>query len=119
MAKWWVALSVAGLAAGCACVGGRKEIRPEDEERRAGYPHTVASWAKPSDTGRYKGYYVGGGSPCRGEGPCEEEGTWGWDYCGLCLPSKIALGWWHGRKEQGGTGAYKTDGPRLPEHEKE
>jgi hypothetical protein len=27
----------------------------------------------------------------------------------------VILGWSHGRKYQGGTGAYETDGPVLPD----
>ncbi len=46
------------------------------------------------------------------EPPLPDEGTWGWDYHGYCLPSRVILGWWHGRKYQGGEGAYSTDGPR-------
>jgi hypothetical protein len=79
---------------------------------RAGYPQEVACYARPSETGRSIGYYVGGGSPCRGDFPCPAEGTWGWDYQGW-IPRHIALGWWHGRRYQGGAGAYKTDGPRV------
>ena len=70
--------------------------------------------ALPSDTGQYRGYHVGGGAgnPRKAEPRRADEGTWGWDYQGL-LPRRIILGWWHGRRVQGGTGAYKTDGPRL------
>ncbi len=91
------------------------EHDPEQAEQRAGNPTSVAPWARPSDTGRYDAYRVGGGAPCRGEGPGPDEGTWGWDYRGLCLPSLTALGWYHGRREQGGTGAYATDGPKVLE----
>jgi hypothetical protein len=77
----------------------------------------VSCLAQPSDTGAYDGYYVGGGSPCHGDGPGKEEGTWGWDYPGWCWKSKVALLWSHGRV-QGGTGAYKTDGPQLLSHDK-
>jgi hypothetical protein len=27
----------------------------------------------------------------------------------------VILGWWRGRKYQGGTGAYATDGPHVPD----
>jgi hypothetical protein len=100
-------------SAGCACPCGCKE----DGERRAGYPSRVSCLARPSDTGAYDGYYVGGGSPCRGCGPGADEGTWGWDYLGRCWKSKVALLWSHGRC-QGGTGAYQTDGPQLLGHDK-
>jgi hypothetical protein len=91
--------------------------RDEDPETRAGNPRSVAPWAHPSDTGRYCPYRVGGGAAYHGEAPGPEEGTWGWDYPGILFPARIALGWWHGRKYQGGTGSYKVDGYRKPEHE--
>lgn len=73
-------------------------------------------WVLPSDTGHYLGYHVGGGAghPRKAESRQPDEGTWGWDYQGL-FPRRVMLGWWHGRRYQGGTGAYKTDGPRLYE----
>ena len=40
----------------------------------------------------------------------EWESTWGWDYPGRCIYSKIDLLWHHGRY-QGGVGSYRTDGP--------
>jgi hypothetical protein len=115
----WVVLPLLGIA-GCSTLCGFL-ARDEDGERRAGYPSEVSRCAKPSDTGHYVGYQVGGGAPegC-GDGPDPEEGTWGWDYRGCCwVPSRVILDWWHGRRYQAGSGAYKTDGPRLPEHEHE
>jgi hypothetical protein len=76
-------------------------------------------FAAPSDTGRYVGYYVGGGSPFRGDPPGAAEGVWGWDYAGACFWPRIALWWNHGRLYQGGPGAYRTDGPRIIEEHKE
>jgi hypothetical protein len=75
----------------------------------------IAWWARPSDTGRYIGYYVGGGNPFyrHGEDRHIWEGTWGWDYSGFCFPSRIVLDWYHGWRYQGGAGAYRTDGPNL------
>jgi hypothetical protein len=83
---------------------------------RAGHPEQIAWYARPSDTGRYIGYYVGGGNPFyrHGQDRYLWEGTWGWDYCGFCLPSRVVLDWFHGRY-QGGYGAYKTDGPHFVE----
>jgi hypothetical protein len=85
-----------------------------DGQHRTGNPWEIAPWARPSDTGRYVGYYVGGGSGSKhkADAPLPDEGTWGWDYQGW-FPRHIILGWWHGRRYQGGTGAYKTDGPIL------
>jgi hypothetical protein len=76
-------------------------------------------FARPSDTGRYIGYYVGGGSACRGEERLSHEGVWGWDYSGFHFVPRIDLLWNHGRRYQGGPGAYKTDGPRFLEEHKE
>jgi hypothetical protein len=81
---------------------------------RTGNAQSVAPYAKPSDTGRYVGYYVGGGAAWRGDPRALNEGTWGWDYQGFGLPRQIALQWTHGRRYQGGTGAYKTDGCPVP-----
>ena len=91
-----------------------------EEHRRAGFPQETSRWAKPSDTGRYTGYQVGGGAPLRkGDAPTAHRGAWGWDYIGGRLQRRVILGWWHGRRYQGGTGAYGTDGPKvLPEVEK-
>jgi hypothetical protein len=75
--------------------------------------------ARPSDTGRYFGYYVGGGSAFRGDERLPCEGVWGWDYGGFRFVPRIDLLWNHGRRYQGGSGAYKTDGPRFLEEHKE
>ena len=100
------------LSSGCCLCSCR---RPHEDRERAGHPEEVAKCAAPSDTGAYVGYPVGGGAPCRGDGPCVEDGTWGWDYEGRWVPSKVILGWWNGRRYQGGEGAYKPDGPRVIE----
>src|SRR5579864_8970010 len=72
----------------------------------------IARWAIPGNNGHYEGYYVGGGCsrPRRADGRTVDEGTWGWDYKGWLIPRNIVPGWWHGRRYQGGSGAYKTDG---------
>ena len=90
------------------------------DQRRAGYAPEVSRFAKPSDTGRYTGYLVGGGARRRqGDQPLAHEGAWGWDYSGGLLQRRVILGWWHGRRYQGGPGAYPTDGPKvLPELER-
>jgi hypothetical protein len=77
-------------------------------------PPPIAWWAQPSITPAYVGYYVGGGCPYyrHGEPRHPLEGTWGWDWTGYCFHRKVDLLWWHGRRYQGGTGAYRTDGPR-------
>jgi hypothetical protein len=89
------------------------------QAQRAGYAQEVAPWAMPSDTGRYVGYLVGGGSLSirKGDPPLPDEGTWGWDYRGGLFQRRVMLNWWHGRRYQGGVGAYKTDGPKVFPHE--
>src|SRR5436190_6587831 len=84
-----------------------------DGERCKGCPHSVAWYARCGTSMRYGGYYVGGGAPHHGEARYVDEGTWGWDYFGVLPNKRIALFWFHGAKEQGGTGAYATDGPKL------
>lgn len=77
-------------------------------------PPRIACWAIPSNSKAYAGYYVGGGTAfCWGQPRMEREGTWGWDYRGCWLPHRVFLQWWHGRRSQGGAGAYRIDGPRL------
>ncbi len=79
----------------------------------------MARWAVPSDTGRYTGYWVGGGSAFHGDPREPTEGVWGWDYSGACFVPRIARWWNHGRYYQGGPGAYRPDGPRFIEEHKE
>lgn len=81
---------------------------------RAGCPMSVRPWAVPSNTRFYGGYYVGGGNAYgRGEPRLPNEGTWGWDYGGIWFAKRVILDWTHGRRYQGGTGAYATEGPKL------
>ncbi len=101
------------LVLGPALARGQSENNPpEPPPRGDGMPLPVGHCAQPSDNGKYFGYYVGGGAACHGEPRFWDEGTWGWDYCG-CLPSRVFLQWYHGRRYQGGIGAYKIDGPHL------
>jgi len=81
--------------------------------QRAGNPHCVASWAKPSITPKYSAWFVGGGAAWGGRGRCSSEGTWGMDYHGLFPYRRVWMQWTCGR-EQGGEGAYKTDGHTGP-----
>jgi hypothetical protein len=83
------------------------------EHQRAGCAMLLRPHAIPSNSCHYGGYWVGGGLPCKGEGPYLNEGTFGWDYFGIIFNKRIALNWSHGARYQGGTGAYKTDGPKL------
>ena len=91
-----------------------------DQERRAGYPHSVAPWARTFPDSRYRGYYVGGGAalfgspPDRihGENRRSHEGTFGVDYAPWY--SKVGLHWFHGGNHQGGEGQYEPDGKNNP-----
>src|SRR5207244_2860803 len=108
----FVALAGAGVILG-AVAGAARAGDCEDGYRRAGYPQDISCLAAPSDTGHYVGYYVGGGAPCRGDARCPWEGTWGWDSCGLIVPKRVMLGWYHGRRYQGGIGSYETAGTKC------
>jgi hypothetical protein len=82
---------------------------------RMGCGPRVAWYARPADSKGDCGYYVGGGRALGGEPRCPTEGTWGWDHPTRLLTRRVALAWSHGRHYQGGTGAYKTDGPKVPD----
>jgi len=87
-----------------------------DPFARAGEPQRISPFARPTESPHEIGYYVGGGArECSRRGECRAvyEGIWGTDYAGLLIPKHVVLGWWHGQRSQGGTGAYHTDGPRL------
>src|SRR5262249_47094728 len=86
-------------------------------DARAGLPSTPAHPPATSPTPGGIGYYVGGGV-CLGHGQprFRDDGTWGWDETGSGnFRHRVILGWSHGRKYQGGTGAYRTDGPVVPD----
>jgi hypothetical protein len=93
--------------------GATSEGYRECDFARAGCPQCLRKITIPSNTRFYGGYYVGGGTPTKGAGRCIEDGTWGWDYSGMVFPKRIALNWTAKGRYQGGTGAYKTDGPKL------
>lgn len=78
-------------------------------------PPPVARWAIPSRTKANSGGYVGGGGALLcGQPRCVNEGTWGWDFQGCLFLRNVWLKWNHGSLYQGGAGAYKTDGPPVP-----
>jgi hypothetical protein len=87
-----------------------------DQFHRAGDPQCVSPLAKSAESPFEVGYYVGGGARVKGwlgEERRDNEGTWGADYTGILFHKKIELRWSHGKRYQGGVGAYRTDGPRL------
>ena len=132
-ATWAIMLSLMGAAAahaeskphalGTNLTSGIKTDKsgcpcdPLDDFRRAGNPQRVSKLAQCSNTWLYGGYYVGGGAPWHGEPRQRDEGTWDWDYWGYFFKRRVALRWYHGRKEQGGGGDYRTDGPHLVKKE--
>jgi hypothetical protein len=111
-----VALACTATACG-ACAGDGESLDAPaccHELARAGHPHHVAPWAIPSNTCAYSGYYVGGGAHSySGPGRCADQGTWGWDFVGRCVVPLVRLGWSHPPREQGGTGSYEPDGPKV------
>jgi hypothetical protein len=91
-------------------------VRADDQGMcRAGCPQKVACYARPSETRAHDGYYVGGGTAIGGSRRHCDEGTWGWDYQGWLLPHRVLLYWSHGCRYQGGAGAYKVNGPPVPD----
>ena len=80
--------------------------------KQAGYPLCISRLAVPSYNDHYSGGFVGGGKAHGGDARCPNEGTWGWDYTPFRPDGHgIFLNWSHGRRYQGGTGRYATDGP--------
>jgi hypothetical protein len=88
----------------------------ENPHHRAGHPDRQACYAQPSNENHYSKGYVGGGTQFHGSGRFAHQGTWGRDYCGSFLSHRPWLHWSHGRRHQGGSGAYKTDGPKFLGH---
>lgn len=87
-----------------------------DPFRRAGDPQCISPLAKPTESPHELGYYVGGGARQRSHHADHRrsaEGVFGTDYRGIVIPKHVELGWWHGRRSQGGSGAYRVDGPRV------
>ncbi len=106
---------ILGLSTLCliSAVSLKAEEPPVDDEHRSGHASSIAPWARLSGSRHYSGGFLGGGAAWRGETRSEIQGTWGWDFHGLIGSKKIWLGWRNGRRDQGGQGAYKTDGPRI------
>jgi hypothetical protein len=75
----------------------------------------VAWWARPSDTGHYVGYYVGGGCLWRGNAPAADQGTWGWDYATFSFLPRIKLLWCRCEDRRADVPAYRTVG-RQKDH---
>ncbi len=94
---------------------GKPRVIPHTDAR-AGFPRCLSAHAAPPRPAAIRGYYVGGGLAQGGGSRCAYEGTWGWDDTGrLHHQPRVTLGWGHGRRHQGGVGAYETDGPQVPD----
>ena len=79
--------------------------------QRSGHPHHVAPWATCSVDGKYSSWFVGGGTPfAKGRPRKRTEGTWGLDYGGLFGHAHVWLKYTRFHRNQGGEGAYATDG---------
>ena len=141
MRRFLFALSIVSLAAGARAAPGAEDDAPRAHflgrfhhqkegtpppgkprniahtDERAGFPRSLAKHLETSRTAGGIGYYVGGGVPLgHGEGRRGGDGTWGWDETGgRRHRRRTILGWSQGRKYQGGTGAYRTDGPVVPD----
>jgi hypothetical protein len=119
MTRWLFSAAAIALLAGTAFCDEPAPVLLDVPPPRD-CPLAVACGARPVNTPHYDGYYVGGGAVRRGDDRGPLDGTWGWDYSGCCYGRRVMLGWWHGRRYQGGTGAYKESGPhlgnRVPSH---
>lgn len=110
-------LTLCGTLAGTmtlaqAAAGSSRVIAATGGLARSAYP--VARHAKPTYGPDYGYGWVGGGAPSwRGEPRRVNEGVWGRDYVGVLYLRRVWPNWWHGQRQQGGAGAYRTDGPRL------
>lgn len=104
------------LAPALLVVSGETEPAcAQGPQARAGNPECIARYAQRSDCGPYSGSFVGGSCAFKGHARRTHEGVWGWDYCGPLRSEHPWLKWCRGRRCQGGTGAYKTDGPHVPD----
>ncbi len=96
---------------------GKAHGQSNDGIARAGCPHEIATYARPGYGRRYVAYYVGGGARApKGEARRVDEGTFGVDYSPICpeMRRSVVLGWWHGKRRQGGYGEYEPNSPVSP-----
>ena len=103
-----------GLAHAKPAASSRRRPPAVPISRPNGVPYPVGRFAKPTYGPDYGYGWVGGGAPSwRGEPRRANEGVWGRDYMGVVYLRRVWPNWWHGQREQGGTGAYRPDGPKL------
>jgi hypothetical protein len=127
-------ITIGSVLLGILTLAGNQPVQADDQQhshkhvkstvatphtmKQAGYPQEVSIISMESYNQHYRGGLIGGGKGGHGaHTPSLSEGTWGWDY-NLFRPlsSRIFLGWTHGRRYQGGSGSYATDGPKPLEH---
>ena len=96
-------------------LAGSAAVHADDPCDRSSYQGKVAWYALPTFTRAYTGYYVGGSRAFGGSGRCPEDGTWGIDYRGLLLPSRVNLWWNYGERHERSGGTYKADGHPVPD----
>ncbi len=113
-------LCCAGLLAcivGCA-ICGQDPKKPISGEERAGYPSEISPLRPAIRHGqvhRLLGRRRLGVARSR-RWPDDGRGHLGLGLRGVSpAVSRIILDWFHGTRDQGGNGAYKTDGPRPVE----
>jgi hypothetical protein len=101
---------------------GKKSGRyTQDSMARAGFPWIPNPFATVGSTPQHSVGMVGGSTPfesplagpLQGESRTRSEGVFGKDYSGWIFKRKTWLAWTHGSREQGGSGRYETDGPKL------
>jgi len=96
---------------------GNANGQSNDGLARAGCPHQIARYARVGYGSSYVAYYVGGGARAsKGEARYCDEGTFGVDYMPIVpgFRRSVVLGWWHGKRQQGGYGQYEPNAPVAP-----
>lgn len=110
-------IMILGLTGAC-CLPTRSALgQTEDDLIRAGCPHQIANHARVGYGRKYTVYYVGGGARMsRGDLRQFHEGTFGVDYKPIVpgFRNGVILGWWHGRRLQGGAGQYEPNALVTP-----
>ncbi|HVX12572.1 MAG TPA: hypothetical protein VHC22_15430 [Pirellulales bacterium] len=115
MPRWYAGICILVSA---VAMGAARPKTPQPPAapvvRTNGVPYPVGRFAKPTYGPDYGYGWVGGGAPSRrGEPRRANEGVWGRDYSGVVYHRRVWPNWWHGQREQGGTGAYRPDGLKL------
>jgi hypothetical protein len=111
-------MHVAGSRADDAFLAHSGAVHGDWHHERAGGPLSIAPWARLTYGPKYRGYYVGGGTPPTWltidpvDWRFPGEGTWGMDFAPPW--KRVELLWTHGRRYQGGQGQYEPDRRNWP-----